>query len=463
MGSIILIVISVIVILVIVAISVYNTYFHKQDVNSLLDYGIKYNLYKNKKDKNSKVKIEVTNKMNKPKLTENAEGYYLEEDLQNGVSIPFYEGYKISSPEIAHNPQCIDNYKIVWEEFDSDGLYSFKKFFLSVVPLMIFAILILLMNSIYSSNIKKLKATAENNFNSIQSVSYDLSQEAQTFDDTADLNLLFLTDDSGNVEDALLLYNMNDSLTITELYLNTPVSYDETLQDIVNTSKQDFIDFINEQYCLKVVSVTEMPKSVIYSTIDTMNGLVYDLHVDYIQEYINYCKASQEDGYSDSIVELYNSLLRTNDTLDGLSFEQFTLDTDTARVYAEWNRISSDGIAHDNWDLTLCYMFESLKNCYKNQGYSLIFTDNSSTYQNIKTTIPIDTLKELYTKMSYSIVKVVDDDELNHEDYSFTVRNLNYNLTVSDTTNPYTEDYMSGFGYFPVDKARTCLYYCLKQ
>jgi hypothetical protein len=65
--------------------------------------------------------------------------------------------------------------------------------------------------------------------------------------------------------------------------------------------------------------------------------------------------------------------------------------------------------------------------------------------------------------MSYSIVKVVDDDEINHEDYSFTVRNLNYNLTVSDTNNPYTEDYMSGFGYFPVDKARTCLYYCLKQ
>jgi hypothetical protein len=165
------------------------------------------------------------------------------------------------------------------------------------------------------------------------------------------------------------------------------------------------------------------------------------------------------EGYTDSIVSQYYSLLNVNGSVDDLSFEQFVLDSETAKNYSEWNRITSGDISHDNWDLIICYMLECLKNGYKNQGYALIFNDNSESYSNIKTTLPIEDLITRYTEMSYSIIQLQDD--IPHVDRSFTIRNLDYNLTVSKNVNPYTEDYMSGFGYFPIDKARTCLYYCL--
>jgi hypothetical protein len=459
MSSIILVIISIVIILFIIFISVYNTYFHKEDINDLTDYGIKYNLYKGKNRLKTKLKITRTlNTYEITNLSNSEETYHLEKN-GNGISLPFNDTYKITSADMAHNPQTIKQYRIVWEENDKDGLYSIQKFLLSVVPLAIFAVLIFGMYSHYTATVNNLKAIATENFNSIQKVEYDLSNSSDTFKNVADVNLLFLTADDGSVEDALMLYNMNDSLTITTLYLNTPISKDQTLQDLVDSSKQSLIDFIKDDYCLTISSVTEIPKSVIYNCMDTMNGLVYDLHIKYIYEYATYCKDNMPEGYTDSIVSQYYSLLNVNGSVDDLSFEQFVLDSETAKNYSEWNRITSGDISHDNWDLIICYMLECLKNGYKNQGYALIFSDNSESYSNIKTTLPIEDLITRYTEMSYSIIQLQDD--IPHVDRSFTIRNLDYNLTVSKNVNPYTEDYMSGFGYFPIDKARTCLYYCL--
>lgn len=463
MGSVILVIISIIIIVLIIFISIYNTYFHKGDIDDLTDYGIKYNLYKSKKKNKTKTKIQITKQLNTYEITNlsNSDEIYYLDKTTNGIELPFNSDYKITSKDMAHNPQTIDDYSIIWEENDKDGLYSIQKFLLSVVPLVVFAFLIFGMYSYYNSMVNRLKDIATNNFQSIQSVSYDLNNYSDTFKNTSDINLLLLTDNNGSVEDALMLYDMNNSLTITTLYLNTPISQEKTLKDIVSNSKQDFIDFIKENYCLKINSVTEIPKDVIYNSIDIMNGLVYDLHIKYIKEYATYCQDNKPTGYTDSIINQYNALLNVNNNIDGLSFEQFVLDSETAKSYTEWNRIANNDISHNNWDLIICYMLECIKNSYKNQGYLLIFNDNTELYQNIKTTIPIETLITKYTEMSYSIIQIQED--IPHKDVDFSIRNLDYNLTISKSTNPYTESFMSGFGYFPIDKARTCLYYCLNN
>lgn len=460
MSAIILVIISIIIIVSIIFVSVYNTYFHKDDIDNLTDYGIKYNLYKDKSK--IKTKIKITKQLNKYEITNlsNDDVYYLDK-TNNGIDLPFNSDYKITSKDMAHNPQTIKQYKIIWEENDKEGLYSIQKFLLSVVPLIIFTILIFGMYFHYTATVNRLKEIATNNFNSIQPITYDLTNNSETFKNIADINLLFLTDDNGSVEDVLMLYDMNESLTITTLYLNTPISQEQTLKDLISNSKQDFLNFLKNDYCLKIKSVTELPKSVIYNSIDNMNGLVYDLHIKYISEYTTYCKDNKPSDYSDSITNCYNTLLNINNNVDDLSFEQFVLDSQTAQSYVEWNRITSNDISHNNWDLIICYMLQCIKNGYKNQGYTLIFNDNSEIYSKIKTTIPIETLITEYTAMSYSIIQLQED--IPHKDVNFSIRNLDYNLTVSKNSNPYTENYMSGFGYFPVDKARTCLYYCLNS